>query len=81
MCLESSSVERERSFHFFLWGAFEFTPRLRAALFPHQKSKGHDLEDALDREDDSESRVQVLEYCLVCRWGRVILETIRGFIG
>lgn len=48
--------------------------RLCVALVSHQKSKGHDLEDALDGEDDSESCVQVFEYGLICRRGRVILK-------
>lgn len=53
------------------------TFRLRVALFSHQKSEGHDLEDALNREDNSERCVQVLEHGLVCRRGRVILKIKR----
>lgn len=44
------------------------------SVFSYQKTEGHNLKDALDGEDDSESCVQVLQDSLVCRWGRVILK-------
>lgn len=46
-------------------------------FFFHQKSEGHDLEDALNRKDHSESCVQVLQYSLICRRGRVMLKIKR----
>lgn len=45
-----------------------------ASSSPHQKTKGHDLEDALHGEDDREGHVQVLEHGLVRRRGGVVLE-------
>ena len=71
-CLESSSVEnRKDALSNFKKGS---TFRLRVALFSHQKAEGQDLEDTLDREENSERRVQVLQYGVVCRRGRVILK-------
>lgn len=46
----------------------------RVLFFSHQKTEGHDLEDTLDREDNSERCVQVLQDSLVRRRGRVILK-------
>lgn len=50
------------------------TFRCCMASSSHQKSKGHDLEDALHREDDREGHVQVLEHGLVRRRGGVVLQ-------
>lgn len=52
--------------------------RPRVALFSHQKAEGHDLEDTLNGEKNSESCVQVLQYGVICGRGRVILKIERG---
>lgn len=46
-------------------------------LFSYQKTKGHDLEDTLHREENSERRVQVLQYGFIRRRGRIILKMQR----
>lgn len=78
MCLESSSVEKGKIISIFSLTDLRFKFRLCVAFFLfYHKSKGHDLQDALDRKDHSESSVKVLQYGLICRRGRVILKRER----
>lgn len=40
----------------------------------HHKTKGHDLEDTLQGEENGEGCVQVLQYCIIRCWSGVVLQ-------
>lgn len=72
MCLENSSAETEKknvqSFLKMMWNFCVLY------YFSHQKTEGHDFEDTLNREENSEGCVQLFQDSVICQRSRIILE-------